>query len=440
VAKGIGHQLAKIAAFSSGLRLLQVGLSLVVSILLTRLLGVDGYGVYAYSVSWVLLLNILASLGCQGLLVREIAANREQEKWGLIRGLLQWTNSIVLLCSLAVVGLFALAVWQVLQTPDPQVLYTLLIALVLIPFTALTIVRQAALQGFKCVLQGQLSEAVIQPLAFIAFLSIAYFFFGDISPPQVMTWKVVSTIISFLFGIWALLRVIPSDVKKAKPEYDTKRWFPSLLSLLFMASIGTIYTRTDTVMLGMMSGTGTVGLYAIALRLANFILMSQQVGASVLGPHIASLYAKGDKKRLQELTTKSIRAVIAYALPVALIFIFFGDRILTIFGSEFSQAHTILIILSIGKLVNVSTGAVSLLLNMTNHERDNAMVVGFSAALNLGLNLLLIPRFGAVGAAIATASASVTANIWLAILVYKRLGISCTVFNRISSAKFMNMN
>ena len=425
-----GGSIAKAAAGSSGLRLFNLVLSFVVSVSLTRILGVDGYGAYAYALSWALLLNVFASLGCQGLLVREIAINKEKEQWGLIRGLLRWTNSIVLIWSLTVAILFALGALQIQQNSNPQVLYSFLIALVLVPLKALSTVRKSALQGFKHILKGQLAEAVVQPISFIAFLCISYLLFEEVSPPQAITWKVVSSIIAFLFGMWALLRIIPSEVKEATPEYDTKRWLPSLLSLLFMSGIGIIYNRTDTIMLGMMTGTSSVGLYTIALRLANLILIGQHIGASVLGPHIASLYAKEDRKELQELTTKSIRVIMAYSVPIALIFIFLGNRLLTVFGSDFSHAYSILIILSLGKLLNVSTGAVGLILNMTHHEKDSARVMGISAALNFCLNLLLIPRFGAEGAAIATVSASGIANVWSAVIVYRRLGIHCTFLGK----------
>jgi len=82
-----GGKLIQSAIGSFGFRIAQLGLSFLVSVLLTRTLGVEGYGIYAYAMSWVLILNIIGSLGSRGLVVREIATNRSQEKWGVIRGL-----------------------------------------------------------------------------------------------------------------------------------------------------------------------------------------------------------------------------------------------------------------------------------------------------------------------------------------------------------------
>ena len=63
-----------------------------------------------------------------------------------------------------------------------------------------------------------------------------------------------------------------------------------------------------------------------------------------------------------------------------------------------------------------------MLLNMTGHERDTALVVGMSAVANIALNLLLIPRLGLEGAAIATALGTLAWNVLLSYFVYKRLG------------------
>ncbi len=428
--KGVGSRIIQAAVGSSGFRLINIGLSFVVSILLTRTLGVEGYGIYAYSMSWVLLLNILGSLGSRGLIVREVATNRTRQQWGLIRGLLQWSNTLILLTSVATAVVFGLIMFGFQMPATPQTGQALMIALLLVPIMSMTVLRQSTMQGLGHILQGQLPESLLQPACFIIFLAAAYFLnLGELQAPWVMVLRVMSDAVAFGVGGWLLYRIIPSVVRQAKPEYQTEKWVPSMLSLLFIAGTGIVYTRSDTVMLGMLSGPGAVGLYAIALRGANFVLMSQQIGSNVLGPHVAGMYANGDIERLQQLTTKSIRVVMAYALPVALIFILLGSWFLSIFGPEFVEARNVLTILCLSKLINAATGPVGLLLTMTHHERDNAIVVSAGAVLNVGLNFLLIPLYGAEGAAIATGVTAVIANVCLAIIVYKRLGINCTILS-----------
>lgn len=431
--KGLGGRLLKTAAGTSGLKIANMGLLFLSNILLTRVLGVEGYGVYAYSMSWVLLLHIVATLGSQNLVVREVSANLTKQNWGIIRGILQWSNTIVLIFSLLVATALGAIALLFQETTNPQTLATLWIALILVPIMAITTLRQATMRGFRHIIQGQLPENILQPLFFMALLGSLYLLdLGEISPPWIMALRVASGAAAFSIGAILLIRMMPSEVKQATAAYEPQKWVPSMLSMLFMAGAATIFTRSDAVMLGILKGTSEVGIYTVALRGARFVLMSLQVGATVLGPHIASLYAEGNIEELQRLTTKSIRTIMAYALPMGLGLMVFGRWLLAIFGEDFVAGHTVLTILCVGQIVNAATGSVSLLLIMTHHERDNVIVTGTTAVLNGVMNVVLIPRWGAEGAAIATATATIISNIWLAALVYKRLGIYCTVFGKLS--------
>ena len=89
-----------------------------------------------------------------------------------------------------------------------------------------------------------------------------------------------------------------------------------------------------------------------------------------------------------------------------------------------------LVILAIGQLVSVSAGSVSSLLNMTGHERDTMQGLMIAASLNLVLNLLLTPRWGATGAAVATAVTLIVWNLILLRKVYLRTGIRASAFFR----------
>lgn len=429
--KDFGKKLLRVAFGSTGFRFANILLSFVISAFLTRTLGLEGYGIYAYSISWVLLLNVVSSLGCRGLIVREIAANRTRQQWGLIQGLLRWSNGLILLTSVSIAIVFALITTRMQGVQDAQTLQALRIALCLVPLMALTILRQSSMQGFGYILKGQLPENILQPLLFIALLVPSYFLLsqGDFSASNIMLLKVASTFIAFIIGALLLYYIVPKTVKHAEPEYKVGEWFPSMMSMLFIVGTGVIYTRSDTVMLGLLSGPSAVGLYAVSLRGANFILISQQVAANILGPHVASLHACNNRVRLQQLTTKSTRLVMAYAVPVSLAFIFLGPIFLSVFGEDFQAGYGVLVILCVSKLIGVAVGPVGLLLTMTHNERDNAVIVAIGAIVNAALNYLLIPQYGAEGAAIATGFSSIAVNVFLAAIVYKRLRINSTILS-----------
>jgi O-antigen/teichoic acid export membrane protein len=81
-----------------------------------------------------------------------------------------------------------------------------------------------------------------------------------------------------------------------------------------------------------------------------------------------------------------------------------------------------------GLVLRSATAPAEHLLNVTGHHRDTIRVYAVAALANVVLNLLLIPRFGIMGAAIATYTAMLSGNAWLYVLVRRRLGVSAFVF------------
>ncbi|HAX85309.1 MAG TPA: flippase [Cyanobacteria bacterium UBA11370] len=425
-------RIIKSVAGTSGLNLTATGLAFVVSIPMTRLLGAEGYGIYAYAISWIFILNIPATLGLDGLIIREVAASQSRQAWGLIQGLLRWSNQVVLLTSVTI-ALLSLAVAWGLTKENSQTLLTFSLALILLPLITLTSLRQSTLKGLHHVVTGQLPESLIQPLVFLVLLTSAYFIIPqEVNPPLVMVMRVVSSIIAFLVGTIMLYWILPKAIKTASPEYQVKQWLSSGLFMLLISGTFGIFSRTDSVMLGIIKGTETVGVYTISNRLSGLILFGMVIGCQVLGPHIASLYAEGKIQQLQRLTTKSTRTMFFAGSLITIILLVFGHWILLIFGREFTQGWLILAILSIGNLMNVATGAGGLLLNMTRYEADYAKLTSISAVMNILLNALLIPLWGAEGAASATTITMFFNSIWQVILVYQKLGIHSDAIGKIN--------
>ncbi len=104
--------------------------------------------------------------------------------------------------------------------------------------------------------------------------------------------------------------------------------------------------------LGIFRSTEEVGIYRIVITGSHFVLFSFQVVNTVIAPSIAKLYSTGDMQRLQRTITVGNRAILLLSLPIAIIFIFFGQEILvSLFGSQFGLGATALAILSFGLLI-----------------------------------------------------------------------------------------
>ena len=227
---------------------------------------------------------------------------------------------------------------------------------------------------------------------------------------------------------WLFLRGFRGKLQAVAAVYTLRPWLAVALPLLLIDGSFVVLRQTDTLMIGMMVGTSSVGIYAAALETSawvNFVLLAVN---SIAAPMFAALYVEGDRANLQRLAATVARWMFPLALVVSVGLMVFADPILGLFGAEFGAAKPAMLWLIGGQLVNVGAGSVGYLLTMTGHQNQCAIAVGCSAVLNFGLNLVLIPQFGLVGAAIATAICMSVWNLWLHVLVVKHLGIRPSIW------------
>jgi O-antigen/teichoic acid export membrane protein len=434
---GVRNHIVTGAAGIFASRLTFSGLSFLLSILLARILGVSGFGIYTYSFAWVVLLTIPGMLGMDQLLVREIAGAGTRGSWDSIRDVLRTANRVVLLASVVLIGAGGLSAYLLIRRTDPQMYGTFLLALLLLPLITLTRVRQCALQGLHRVVLGVLPEMILQPVLLIASLGIGYWIVaGRLRPAGAMGCNVLSYFIAFLIGTGLLLKNIPREEAYPAREHRKWNWKKSALPLMFAASAGVIYGQADTLMLGMIKGSSAVGIYSIADRGSELVQMLLIVVSTALAPKVASLYASGDIQRLEKLVVQFGRLTLLFSLPIAVVMIGFGYWYIWIFyGPAFIPGQSALAILSAGKILTVAMGLPGMILIMTGHEKDTAFAIGVSAIITILLNLELIPRWGLEGTAISTAATTVLWNVLMTILVYKRLGIHSTALGRLSLRK-----
>jgi len=405
-------------------------LQLIAGILIARSLGVAGYGTYAYALAIINLITIPTVMGLPQLITRNVAVYHVKNEFGLIRGLLVRANQAVFMLSLIMV-LIALSISLIFSHGFDNVRFqTFLISLILLPILALKNLRMAALRGLKHVVLSLMPEMLFRRGFFIILILIGIIFLpSGISPQLVIIFQVSAASIAFLLGIVFLLHALPKETKTAVSEFETRAWLKSALPFMLLGAMQIVNTQTDIVMLGIFRSVEEVGIYRAVVQGATLVAFILTMVNMVLSPTIASLYAKGDKKRLQRVVTYSARAILAGTFPIILVFIFWGRWLLiTLFGREFGDGTIALSILCFGQLVNASMGSVALILNMTGHERDTARGVAIAAVLNIIVNAMLIPKFGMQGAAVASVISLITWNILMFIWVYRRIGVVSVAF------------
>ncbi|QGT79280.1 oligosaccharide flippase family protein [Guyparkeria halophila] len=417
---GVGSLLARIA---------EVLLGLAVVILLARLLGAPGYGVYTFVFALASLLSVMARGGLVPLVIRETARGQQCGNWGEVKGIWRWATAISLMMSLlfASGGIIGLGLgWG----QGEALRETLFWGLALIPIMTLVGIRAASLIGLRHVLAGIFPEQVLRPAILVVFLfGVLFLSENGVSPGQAMGLTVLAGTVSLFVGFWFLNRYRPSELDAATPVYRSRVWLGAAFPLLLTQGFEQINRYADVLMLGVLAATEDVGVYRVAAQGALLVSLALFALTMVVGPFAARIHAEGDIARLQTLARRTAQGALGVAVPATLLFALVGEWLLvTLFGDEFAPAYWPLLILALGQLVNTGFGPVGILLNMTGFERDVTRAVAVAAGLNVLLNLLLIPSFGVIGAAVATSASLAFWNVWLWLVAHWRLGIRCSAF------------
>jgi O-antigen/teichoic acid export membrane protein len=404
---------------NAGLNTATLVLNFVIALVLSRLLGPDGYGAYAFAVAVSTILTVPGLLGLPAVVVREIARYRVAGEWGIVRGLMRRSNQAVLAISgvvvIALVVVVALVGWPEGDLRAPTVL-----ALPLIPLVALVSLRQSMMQGFGRVVLGRVPETVVGPL--LVLVAVVALELG-LAQGVTASWAVVASVGSYgaaaLLGAMLLKRTVPAAVRAAKARFATRAWALAALPLLISGGLGTLNAQIGTVLVGSVAGAREAGIFSVATRAAGFVPFFLLAAVPTLMPVIAELHARGQRERLQLMLTRAARGVLLASLPAAAVLFVFARPILSIFGAEFEAADTSLRILVAAQLVNVATGFSGTILVMIGRSAYLTGGVLAGTLVNVVLTSLLVPSLGADGASIGLASSFVVSNTVMVILLWR---------------------
>ncbi len=215
----------------------------------------------------------------------------------------------------------------------------------------------------------------------------------------------------------------PAKIALKKLRLPHREMFSFATAAFAMDIVGFIYTQTDKVILGSRLNVKVVGIYAVAATMVAFIPVVLQSVNQIFSPTISELHATGQKGLLDRLFQLATKWVIGLTLPLAAAVIIFSRPIMRIFGPEFESGWLLLVVGSLGQVVNCATGSVGYLLLMSGNERRLIRIQAVTAVLTVGLCFAMVLRWGVTGAAIAAALSNAGSNIWLLVEVKRVLGL-----------------
>lgn len=433
---GMGDQLLRHSVGSLGIRMGGKLLGLLAVAYIAKILGPAGFGVYSTAMAWVAIAMIFSALGFPNLIVRNMSAGLVHGTWGRMRGLLRFSGLAVLTISLLGALAIAVASWWLFPDAEQQHMRAAIwIALLMVPLRSLGRLRLAALRGLNYVLLAQIPEMILRPGLFLMACLLATAFAGTYGPFTALSLQIAATAIAFLFGAVCLHRLLPSAVQTARVEYDAKPWLVSAWHLLLYAGLYTLLLQTGIVMLGSMAGESEAGAYALTARATELITVFLGAVTNPLMPLMARLHTQGERRLLQQAVGRGTLYATIAAIGPALFLALAAGPLLAFFGEGYGEAVTTLRILALTQVLNVFFGPVGTLLILTGYERQAAYGMLAAVLLTVILNALFIPIWSVTGTAFAFLASTLMWNLWLAILVYRKLGIVPGIVGWIGSSR-----
>lgn len=392
---------------------------------LARFLGAEALGIYALGMTVVGLAGVLAAAGLPQAASRFVAvytATAESKKLGRFL----WSGFAVLLFGNALVGVVLLLAKFLIadRIYHAPALASYLSFFVIIMVTgALTGFLGQALAGYKDVARRTIITSFVGQSVTMActigLLTLGFGFLGYLIA------QIISAIVVLLLLARSVWQLTPPAVRAPSLGWPLlERQVISFSIVLFAVQILEFCLgQADKVILGIYLHVREVGIYSIATALIGFVPLALQSVNQIFSPTIADLHARGDLELLARLFRSLVKWTLGFTLPLAAVLILFARPVMGMFGADFIPGWPVLAIGTLGQLVNCGVGSVGYLLLMSGHQQRLLRIQTTMAAVLVMANLLLIPRIGLLGAALAGATVTAVSNLWYLAEVNRSLGI-----------------
>ena len=404
----------------------------VLAIVVTRLVGARGAGIFFAAVAVFTIVSNVTELGADTGIVRYVARLREQgrqrELPSLVRIALGPAAILATLAGVATV-VWAVPLADVFSRSDPAEVATYLrIFGLVIPLTTISTIALAGTRGFGSMRAFVGIDSVAVPILKPALILVSAVG-GLTATGLALGWAIpeaLACVVSVLV-LWRMVRrathsegadPAPAD----EPSLASEFWrfsAPRGVAAAFQITI----IWFDLLLLSHFRDAAEVGVYGAASRAVTFGTFALQAIRLAMAPQISRLLARGDRAGAQTVYQTATWWLVVVSWPVFLVFAVFGPLLLGVFGHGFGSGATALAILSVAMLVNLGTGNVTVVLLMGGKSSWNLFNTAIALALNIGLNLFLIPRYGIAGAAVAWAVSIIVDNLLALIEVWLFLGM-----------------
>ena len=377
-------------------------LSLGFFVIAARHMGVELFGVFSFAVAYVTVFGVLADLGLALYVAREVA--RRPGDAGILVG-----NAVILRFSASVAVAVLIVLSGFVAGFPAETRGVLAIFSILVVVNGLFLLMTGVFQGFERNYFTALGRVVQTIMLLVGAVILLRF------PPRIGPF-------SWLFaGAAAVSAAVTYVVMVARVVRPALHWRPgALLGMLrsalpmgISAVLVTAYYWNGSALLASMAGERAVGVFAAPHRLVMGMAVLGMAFSGAMYPHMSRVFSEG-RERLPGILGRALHYMSLTAVPLAILGVMMAaEAIGVVYGADYAESAPVLRVLA---LWGCGTYYNSLLANYyysVNRARFATAQAAVSLAVNVAANFLLIPRYGALGAALALAGAEFAGTVWL---------------------------
>lgn len=421
-------------AWALSARVIATVVGMVTSVLIARAYGAEILGIIGVLNSFLTLATIFTVMGTGTSILRLVPEHTTRFSPTSAFRVYRKTQYLVAGCSIITGTLFFMLSGYISETifSKPHLRIYFSIASVFVIFESLMQLNTQATRGLRLIRVFAFMQMLpsVSKLAILAPITICCFHKDN--PIYAMF---ASIAVTALLGAWIMDRAFKRriSVDDTVNPMSAKQILSISLPMLMTATMTFIIGQTGVLMLGIFRPDAEVGYYSIAVKLATLTAFILKAVNSMAAPQFSELYYSGKLDELFYVARKSTKLIFWTTAPILLILIVSGKSLLHwLFGPDFVTGYWAMVFLILGQFVGSISGATNGFMNMTGAQRTLFRIKLFAALLNIGLNLMLTPRFGLEGAAIAAMVSISSWNLIVLMIIKRKYGKTIGYFPIIS--------
>lgn len=397
-------------------------------ILFSRLIGADGFGTYLLAFALQELAGKIGILGLHWGGKQAAGALIAKGEGGAVRGALLRILAVAMLGSMSVAaGLYFLAPALANLLGHPAVTAPLRVFAVAIPFMNGTYVLVYSFRARMNMKYEMYISSVIEPVTVLVAGAALLLWQRNVEMAALA--HVVSAAVAFGAALIAFQWVYPRAGARRGARIDRALLVHGSFTMGSVDLLSNLKTRIDLLILARFLSTELVGVYGAVTEIASVLRKSRSAFDPIIMPIAQRLHLQQDKAGLQRETTRAVGWALRIGLGLLGLAVLMPERLLGLFGADFTGPvfAQALVILAIGQFVNMSLGMGDGILAITGYGYVGLRSTLAMIAADVVLLVLLIPRWGLLGAAFATSATTVAVVLWRAAQARRLLGLNLIV-------------